>query len=195
MSAYMTMKSQSPLQFLFILDSGTTTHICKVHLAFTFFKPTKSSIGGINMTEAELAVLGCGDVNIIISISGEQDRTVTLLNVAYAPQARDNLISESKMDKKGLEIRRKNGKVHVLKPDSTIAMEGYVHHGLYHLKCAIAPSSFEPSDIAFISTPKSNPSLEMWHHRAALISEDALRYMIRHEMVTGLDIKSGGTLG
>src|SRR6202035_629159 len=27
------------------------------------------------------------------------------------------------------------------------------------------------------------------------VNEDALRYLIRHKMVTGLDIKSGGSLG
>jgi hypothetical protein len=195
-SAYVAATGKSSSRFSFILDSAATTHICKIRSAFTSFTPRTSTIDGIDETEQGLAVLGHGDVNVIVSIAGQNDRMITLRNVAYAPKARDNLISESRMDKRGLGIWRKSGTVQVLKLDGSIVMEGHLQKdNLYHLKCAIAPSSFKPSDVAFLSSSTFNPNLEMWHRRTGHISEDALRYMIRHDMVTGLKIKPGGSLG
>ncbi|KAG2085189.1 hypothetical protein BD769DRAFT_1292326, partial [Suillus cothurnatus] len=80
-----------------ILDGGSTTHLCKVRSAFTTFRPTESIIHGINKGGPQLEVKGIGTVKILVSVNGQPNRVVTLKDVCYTPDARDNLVSESRM--------------------------------------------------------------------------------------------------
>ena len=48
--------------------------------------------------------MGNGDIRLTCTVDGKSERTVMLTNVTFCPDARDNLISESQMDRKGLEI-------------------------------------------------------------------------------------------
>jgi len=57
----------------------------------------------------ELEVLRTGTVLISVSVKGRPDCTIKLLNVSYCPNAHDNLMLESQMDWKGMEITKPNG--------------------------------------------------------------------------------------
>ena len=73
-----------------------------------------------------------------------------LKNVQYCPNACNNLISESRMNLKGLEINKKNCQVKVIKPNGEIVMEGnLLHHNLYHMHCIVALKSSPPAILAF----------------------------------------------
>jgi len=87
--------SSSHLQFCWILNGGTTTHICKDRLAFIDFIPCHKVIGGINKKATSLEVLGTGDIKVIVTINGREDKTITLCNTFYCPDAADNLVLES----------------------------------------------------------------------------------------------------
>ena len=52
------------------------------------------SIGGINKNAATLSILGRGDIRIISKVDGRNDEIITLCNIAYCPDAMDNLMSE-----------------------------------------------------------------------------------------------------
>ena len=92
-----------------------------------------------------------------------------------------------------MEIRRKNGKVTVRKPDGTTVMQGRLEGLLYPLNITIAPYSQYPTELAF--SARYTESLDLWHRRLAHIHEDALRYLAKHDLVTGLDIQTNGSLG
>lgn len=95
-SMYMAFSATSPHSaFGWILDGGSTTHLCKDCSAFVSFQPTKSIIHSINEGGPQLEVEGTGTVNILVSVKGQADRVVTLKDVCFTPNARDNLISES----------------------------------------------------------------------------------------------------
>ena len=76
------------------------------HLAFTTFTPAHDSIKGIVKNGPELEVLGTGTVLVSVLVKGRPESTIKLLNVSYCPNARDNLMSESWMDQKGMEITK-----------------------------------------------------------------------------------------
>src|ERR1700722_11670371 len=79
--------SPSHSQFRWILDGGATTHICKDKSAFINFTPRHDIIGGINKKATSLDVLGTGDINVIITVDGRKDKTITLRNTSYCPDA------------------------------------------------------------------------------------------------------------
>jgi gag-polypeptide of LTR copia-type len=94
-SSYMATSVTSHSRFHWILNGGSTTHICKDISAFSKLAPTRSTIGSIQKKGPKLDVHGRGDIRVICSVKGREDRTITLRDVAYCPDARDNLISES----------------------------------------------------------------------------------------------------
>ncbi|OCH86674.1 hypothetical protein OBBRIDRAFT_713029, partial [Obba rivulosa] len=93
--------------YAWILDSGATTHICNDRTAFTTFTPSRSSI----------------------------DRVITLRDVSYCPNVCNNLVSESRMDKRGLTITKSKGRVKVINSSGEVVIEGRLHNSLYELDC------------------------------------------------------------
>ncbi|KIM58041.1 hypothetical protein SCLCIDRAFT_16854 [Scleroderma citrinum Foug A] len=71
LSAYLTGTS-SRSRFGWILNGGSTNHICTERLAFTTFTPAHDSIKGIVKNGPELEVLGTGTV--LVSVSSRMDR-------------------------------------------------------------------------------------------------------------------------
>jgi Reverse transcriptase (RNA-dependent DNA polymerase)/GAG-pre-integrase domain len=186
--------SPSHSRFRWILDGGATTHICKDRSAFINFVPCQDSIGGINKQAASLAVLGTGDIKVVVIIDGRKDETVTFRNASYCPDAADNLVSESRMDRKGLAILKKKGKVTITESDGTIVMQGrLLSCNLYELNITLAPYPTSPSHVAF--TTRAGQSYDLWHHRLGHIHKGGLRYLAKHNLVTGLNIKIDDTLG
>ncbi|GBE87258.1 Retrovirus-related Pol polyprotein from transposon TNT 1-94 [Sparassis crispa] len=184
----------SSSRFTWILDGGSTTHICRTKSAFITFTPSSETIGGIRKTGPQLEVHGRGDILILCHVHSGDQHIVTLRNVCYCPDARDNIISESHMDQKGLSIHKQNGLVAVQNSNGKVIMEGARRRDLYELDCAIAPPSSHPSEISFAAQLSPSDS-ELWHCRLAHIGQGSLQYMVKHALVTGLDLKSVETLG
>ena len=92
-----TTSSHSHSHFQWVLDGGSTTHICNDHSMFATFMEKYSMIGGIQKSAPSLKSKGFGDILLTCTVNGESDQTITLINVAYCPDARDNLVSESHM--------------------------------------------------------------------------------------------------
>jgi len=97
------------------------------------------------------------------------------------------------MDRKGLAIFKK-GKVTITKSDGSVVMQGsLLSCNLYELDITLAPYSAPPSHVAF--TAQTGQSYDLWHHRLGHIHEGGLRYLAKHNLVTGLNIKVEDTLG
>lgn len=162
-ASYMAVNtsSSSSSQLRWILDGGSTTHICNDRSAFTKFSPSHDTIGSIQKNGPQLQVHGTGEIKIICSVKGHDDQVITFRDVAFCPDARDNLVSESRMDRKGMEIRKRSGKVSVIKPNGELLMQGKLRGRLYELDCLIAHPSAIPSNIAF--SAQYGQSLDLWH--------------------------------
>src|SRR5882762_4953676 len=94
-SSYMATSITSHSRFHWFLDGGSTTHICKDISAFSKLAPTRGTIGSIQKKGPKLDIHGRGDIRVICSVKGRKDRIITLRDVTYCPDARNNLISES----------------------------------------------------------------------------------------------------
>ena len=73
LSAYLAAQNMSHSCFSWILDSGSTNHICTEWSAFTTFTPTNSIIKGIVKNGPMLQVLGVGTVLVTVSVKGRED--------------------------------------------------------------------------------------------------------------------------
>ena len=96
------------------------------------------------------------------------------------------------MDQKGLEIQKRKGLVNVLHTDGSILMQGHLNGNLYELNCHTSPSSTSPE---FAFNMRYTHSLNLWHRHLAHVNEDALLYMAKHSLVTGMDLHTNGSLG
>ena len=94
-----------------VLDSGVTTHTCTNCNLFTSFTKKLSSIGGIQKNAPSLILKGSGNIQLTCNIENDNECTITLLNITFCPDTHNNLIMESHMDRKGLEIHKWNGHV------------------------------------------------------------------------------------
>ena len=72
LSAYLT-SSHSHSRFGWILDGGSTNHICTERTAFATFMPAHNTIQGIVKNGPKLEVLGMGTVLILVSVKGKPD--------------------------------------------------------------------------------------------------------------------------
>ena len=125
LSAYLTAQNTSHSCFSWILDSESTNYICTEQSAFTTFTPTNSIIKGIVKNGPMLQVLSIRTILVMVSVKGREDQTIKLLDVSYCPNARDNLMSESQMDRHGVEITKWDGQLAIKNSKGKTIMEGY----------------------------------------------------------------------
>ena len=69
-ACYMAGNSQEISKYDWILDSGTTSHICTIQEAFTEFYPVEEILNGVG--EKGTPVTGCGTVRIKFEFDGKQ---------------------------------------------------------------------------------------------------------------------------
>lgn len=190
-SCFMTSTSTiSHSRFGWILDGGASTHVCNNKDAFATLTPIIDTINTADSKGSGMQIQGRGDVYVIISVTGRQDRVVKLTEVAYCPTARDNIMSESRMDKRGFRINKENGEVTIINcKTGKIAMEAYLRKTHYIVNCALAPPTTTP-DAVFSIHSSSQSNLALWHRRFAHLSEGNLRHLARHKLITGFDLKA-----
>ena len=70
-------------------------------------------------------------------------------------------------------------------------MQGHLNGSLYELDCYASASSSSPK---FAFNTRYTHSLDLWHRRLAHVNEDALLYMAKHSLVTGMDLHMNGSL-
>jgi hypothetical protein len=136
-----------------VLDGGSTTYICNNKSAFSNLILVHTTIGSIVKNGPQLDVHGCGNVHVICSIDGCDEKVITVCDVTFFPNACDNLISESCMDHKDMDICKWNWKVTIKRPGSETVMQGNLQGStncsLYIMDYTIAPPSSYPGDIVF----------------------------------------------
>ena len=93
-----------------IVDSGATIHIAKHRHWFKTFSPGSSTVIYSSEASTSIPVLGTGSIDIIWSFNGRTTR-FTLLNVAYAPDASNNMISLGILDERNIISRISNGSI------------------------------------------------------------------------------------
>jgi hypothetical protein len=115
-----------------ILDSGATSHMCSTEdkiqsLIKSKLKPTKTAGNEVLQTK------GQGTVEIKVKRNLISQRTITLKEVKYIPDLRENLISISKLAKDGLKVEMDKKRVLIRESSGAIVAKGRLINGLYVL--------------------------------------------------------------
>jgi len=163
-----------------LLDSGTTSHICTVRDAFTEFRAVDETLNGVG---EGTPVKGRGNVNLKFEFNGKTfDHQ--LRNTLYTPDAPNCLLSFSRFDDTNGKVDFNDGMCWLKNRDGKVIGKGYKHQWLYLLTArAILPVQ-ERSNYA---TSKKITWYE-WHRCFGHISISSLRQLDKQDLVSGLNI-------
>ena len=164
-----------------LLDSGTTSHICTTHDAFTEYYPVEgASLQGVGRSRTH--VVGHGTVNLRFEFDGKVLHH-QLQNTLYVPEAPNCLLSLRRFDDMGGKVEFSGGVCWLKDKSTNILGKGYKHQQLYML-AARATLSEEWSNLA--KTTKH--TWDKWHRRYSHIGMTALRQLNRESLVNSLEI-------
>ena len=183
--AYMTSNSHNSHEIsknTWLLDSGTTSHICTLREAFTDFQTvTGELVKGIGQMES--TVVGRGTVTIVFEFDGKTYRHL-LRHTLFVPNAPNCLLSLSRFDDTGGNVEFRKGFCWMKDNSNKVVGKGSKHRRLYLLAArAIIPEQ-ERANAA--GTPKL--TWDQWHTRYGHIGFSALKQLQKENLVNGLDI-------
>ena len=127
-------------------DSGSNRHVFYDKSSFTEYQhipPIKVNGFGDNLSTA---AVGRGSV-VLSSGTDQRIKRITLTNVLHVPAAHANLLSQIRLDRKGIGATLKEGRVVLFKTaDGSPIVHGTVHNDMYRLDLRIvAPDRPTPS--------------------------------------------------
>jgi hypothetical protein len=156
-------------QNTWILDSGTSKHICAYKALFSDLKPYKTTLNWGKITKIPVEWIGTIQVKF-----GSTGRTAKIENCLYVPEIGLNLLSLGLLRQKGININI-GLKLVSLTINSTEIAKGYYYKNL--ITISTAPTE-EHAYIATIS--------DSWHERMGHIGATALKAL--PEKATGCDL-------
>ena len=163
-----------------LLDSGTTSHICTVRDAFTEFRTVEETLNGVG---EGTPVKGRGTVNLKFEFDGKTF-THQLRNTLYTPDAPNCLLSLSRFDDMNGKVDFKDGTCWLKNKDGKVIGKGYKHQRLYLLTARATLQGQERSN--YTATRKL--AWDEWHRRFGHISISALQQLDKEGLVSGLTI-------
>ena len=163
-----------------ILDSGTTSHICTIREAFTDYKSISEEIHTLG---APTRAIGRGTVTINFSVNGSII-SHQLRDTLHVPDGPNCLLSLSRFDKGGRKVEFGNQKCYLKDPNGKTVGEGSQKHRLYLLHARAQLPGQERANYAAV--PK--PTWDQWHRRFGHIAISSIETLNREALVTGLNI-------
>ena len=165
-----------------ILDSGTTSHICPTREAFSDYTPLKGcSVEGVR--GKLVTVEGRGTVTVIFDVNGK-----TLLHhlkeTLHVPGAPNNLYSVSRLDEGGGGTMFKGGECFLKEKGGSVVGLGTKRNRLYVLK---AQTKTLTKQSALLSSP-AKLTWNQLHLRFGHVSISTLQQLIRNNLVTGINV-------
>ncbi len=163
-----------------ILDSGATDHLLGNCDHFSTFNKVNGIV--IGMAESGRTIQATGQGNDTIR---SQERIITLENVYYVPDPRiiRNVISQGKLDHRGLTIDTKQG-VPLIKNDGRIVGKARLSQGLYHLDLEVVARE------THMLGAKPDNSLTLWHPRLGHLNVQDVK-KLANGMAEGINFKHG----
>jgi hypothetical protein len=139
---------------IWLIDSGATNHIACSKEMFEKIEPYHSTI---KLGDGRpLAVKGIGEIKVKI-ISNNKELEILISEVLYVPEMNTNLLSISRLDKKGYRITFENQKCLIRLNDKHIA-EGIIckhNKNLYQLK-TISNNEKNEENYALLTNNENN---------------------------------------
>ena len=139
----------------FIFDSGATHSLCCNRDDFFEYETISGVTIGVAEKGRSIAAIGKGTIRV-----RSMDNIVTLTDVYHVPGISRNVISQSKLDERGLKIRTKDGITDIRKNGKVIG-RARKRNGLYFMEVEIV----KPEVNSIERRPKN--TMVLWHQRLA----------------------------
>ena len=188
--AYMAFNNNDFSNYDWLLDCGSTSHICNIRDAFVDYYPIRdpkdASIQGIGPTAA--IAKGRGTVNVNFSVNGNIYRH-RLMHVFHVPDAPNCLISLGRIDDGGGHVIFREGKCFIKDRNDTLIGIGHKKDKLYKLDARAERLGQERTNYA----SSKGLTWDQWHRRYGHIAMGALQQLDKEKLVTGLNIDHAST--
>lgn len=190
-NCFLTSTTSDIRKDTWLADTGANSHIVNDIKWFQDFTPLDMTIGTADGTTS-MTIKGGGTVSLTILDSNGDECEVTLTEVAYAPEARCNLLSVSALcDKANLKLKADNQAMTFETVDGHEVGHASVTDGLYHL-------SHIPKLPTKTSLPKSNQlaavinmnhPVMVWHRRLGHLGFESMRKLLKQSQGMNLTDK------
>jgi transposase InsO family protein len=178
--SYMARTEDTISKSDWVLDSGTTSHICPNRDTFASIEPMNGTIGGVGTQPAK--VLGRGAVILKFKLNKGTIRH-TLANVLYVPDAPNCLLSVRRIDESGGHVVFRQGGCTLYHKGGGIIGTGKLQGSLYNLDAEVLQDT-EKSNLA----AHTKLSWDEWHRRYGHIGMTSLETLAKGKLVKGLEI-------
>ena len=167
------------------LDSGATSHLCKELRDFA--KLNNSKCGKLNLASKDSTTIdGKGTASFNTDVNGSV-KSVTLNNVLYVPDLRQNLLSVAKITDRNCEVIFDKHQAAVIDSNGNHKLTADRVGDLYYVR-EIEQKKFQNvcEEPSVAESPLKNS--EMWHRRFGHINAHDLRKAERSGAVSGLNL-------
>ncbi|CAI5955719.1 unnamed protein product [Closterium sp. NIES-64] len=173
-----------------LLDSGCSHHLMGTKEVFVNQQPSGSIKHVRGFNGALQDVQGRGT----IALQGESGKQVLIPDVLYVPGVRANLLSSCQLKEHGVKLQEDgNGMLLVSAAGEVLGRATYSGRVLCTdlRPCSTRSTSPTPEVVALrMVVSKTNSTPDRIHARLAHVGMDTIRSLEKHEVVTGLDLKS-----
>lgn len=169
-----------------ILDSGANVYICNDATWFADLRYFDTSINTAGQGGA-MRIVGGGTVKLVLQDGDGDDFTLTLNDVAFAPNSRCNLISVSKLAAAGLRGSWAENGMLLLTEDNFEVGMATLTNGLYHLsiKQAACPATTTAA-APFVASVDFDDPVWKEHRRLGHLSLDRMIRLV--DQSTGIKV-------
>ncbi|CAI5985868.1 unnamed protein product [Closterium sp. NIES-65] len=185
--------TSSPSCSSWLLDSGTSSHLCNdPHLFSSLRQPIPGSgvrFGGGEQYPAH----GIGDI-LVYACHNNHTHPITLKDVLYIPQTVHNIISVRKLKDEGLTTHFPLHAPAQVFRGSTVLAVAHEHMKLFFVSLSPASSS-QPATVSTASAPPpldpascSAASSLLWHRRFGHLNGHSLQQLHSKQMVSGISL-------
>jgi len=169
--------SEDELKNTVLLDSGASNHIFNNKMRFITYLPCnhESIFAGTTLAEVE----GIGTARIMVQ-SSAGPREVTLSNALYIPTYQSNLVSMSKLQKKGAFFRPEAGEIIVEgKHLCYVPLRGdhYVLEAASNVDTALATATTSKHPRPSHDPKKSKATAQLWQKRLGFAGKRAIDHL------------------
>ncbi|GBN96026.1 Retrovirus-related Pol polyprotein from transposon TNT 1-94 [Araneus ventricosus] len=132
-------------------------------------------------------VEGIGTIRFLVK-NKDSFNEITLSDVLYNPKLRRNLLSGSRLEKKGAHFVGSKGKIHVYNKDWNKLFLALRRENLYFFKPTkyITPKPKEINSVSNITSKTKSESMKIWHERFCHINNEYLVKTSKNNCVRGL---------
>lgn len=157
--------ASNPLHAEWVIDTGTTDHMCNNLSIFTTHKPLNNY--KIRQASGQIAAEAVGTVKLDWKHPDGTTHTITMTDVLYVPELFTNLLSAMKMRSRGVKFDSGDGVLYHMASNQAV---GYTtqQYGHWLLCC----SQIEPRTVLLTTAA-------MWHRRLGHPSSDVLHKTVK----------------